>query len=225
VENIKKSVRKKKIFIWGASGHALFVMNIVALNQDYELIGLIDDMNPQNVNKVVNGFSVLGGKEMLPFLKDQGVSGCVLGFGNCTARLRLGDLLQSEGFELVSAIHPNSSIASTASIGAGVVIGPSVVVDANCIIEDNCILNNNCCVSHGTRVGSGTHICPGVILSGDVIIGNSCWIGIGATVIQKISIGNNSFIGAGSLVTKNVPDGVLSYGVPARIVKKMDHEF
>jgi len=216
---------KKKVFIWGASGHSLFVMNIVSYCPNIELVGLIDDVNIQNFGKKINGYPVLGGKEILPELIKQGITGCIFGFGNCSARYRLGEYLVSEGYELVSVIHPHASIAASVSIGAGVVIGPAVVVDANCIIEDNCILNNNCCISHGSIVGTGSHICPGVIIGGDVTIGKRSWIGIGSTIIQKISVGSGSFVGAGSLVTKNIPDDVLSYGIPARIIKKIDYDF
>jgi sugar O-acyltransferase (sialic acid O-acetyltransferase NeuD family) len=216
---------KKKVFIWGASGHALFVMNILSFFNNIEVIGLVDDINFQNIGNKFNGYTVMGGKEILPDLKKQGVTGCIFGFGNCSARYRLGEYALSEGFELISAIHPHTSIASSASIGTGVVIGPAVVVDANCIIEDNCILNNSCCVSHGTSVGSGSHICPGVIIGGDVTIGKCSWIGIGSTIIQKTTVGSGTFIGAGSLVTKNIPDSVLSYGAPARIIKEISNDF
>lgn len=216
---------KKKVFIWGASGHALFVMNILSFCQNIELIGFIDDVNVQNTGKLIGGYPVLGGKEILPYLKEQGIEGCIFGFGNCSARFRLGEFIMAEGFELVSAIHPNSSIAKSATIGAGVVVGPSVVIDSNCTIEDNCILNNSCCISHGSFIGTGTHVCPGVIIGGDVTVGACCWLGIGSTVIQKISIGASTYIGAGSLVTKNMPDGVLSYGAPARIIKNIDYLF
>lgn len=217
--------KKKKVFIWGASGHALFVMNIVSLCHEIELVGLIDDVNIHKRGNIFNGYPILGGKEILSDFKEQGITGCIFGFGHCSARYRLGEFLLSEGFDLVSLIHPNSSIASSSSIGAGVVIGPSVVVDANCVIDDNCILNNSCCISHGTHIGSGTHVCPGVVIGGDVIVGKSSWLGIGSTVIQKISIGSRTYVGAGSLVTKNIPNNVLAYGAPASIVKEIDYEF
>lgn len=216
---------KKKVFIWGASGHALFVMNIISLHQNLELIGLIDDINPENKGSEVNGYKVLGGKEMLPYLRDQGVLSCVLGFGNCSERIRKAELLLDFGLDILSIYHPDCSVASSATIGKGVVIGPNVVVDANCIIENNCILNNSCCISHGSYIGEGAHICPGVVIGGDVTVGKRSWIGIGSSVIQKVIIGTGTYIGAGSLVTKNIPDNVLSYGVPARIIKNIDYEF
>ncbi len=45
---------------------------------------------------------------------------------------------------------------------------------------------------------------------------------MGANILNKISIGDHSFIGAGSLVTSNIPSNVLAYGVPAKVVKRLD---
>ena len=214
-----------KVFIYGASGHAHFVSNIVSLIDGLDLVGMVDDVSPERVGENFNGFPILGGRGVLPKLLTQGVRSCILGFGNCSARLELGELLINMGFLLVTVIHPGAHIASSATIGAGVVIGPGVVVDAGCVIGDNCILNNNCCVSHGSRIGMGTHICPGVTIGGDVTVGDSSWIGIGSTIIEKISIGSKSFIGAGSVVTRNITDNVLAYGSPARIVRQLSCKF
>ncbi|MEJ2582051.1 MAG: DapH/DapD/GlmU-related protein [Acidobacteriota bacterium] len=45
-------------------------------------------------------------------------------------------------------------------------------------------------------------------------------VGIGASIVDSVTIGRNSVIGAGSVVTKDVPPGVVAYGVPARVVRR-----
>ena len=52
-------------------------------------------------------------------------------------------------------------------------------------------------------------------------IGSDCWIGAGAILLCGVSIGNGSVVGAGAVVTKDVPDGVLVVGNPARILKSI----
>lgn len=54
-----------------------------------------------------------------------------------------------------------------------------------------------------------------------VNIGQNCWLGANVTILPGVTIGNNVVIGAGSLVTKSLPDNVLAYGSPARVVKKL----
>lgn len=49
-------------------------------------------------------------------------------------------------------------------------------------------------------------------------IGSNVMIGAGAKIIGKVHVGNNVAIGANAVVTKDVPDGVVVAGIPARIV-------
>jgi acetyltransferase-like isoleucine patch superfamily enzyme len=42
-------------------------------------------------------------------------------------------------------------------------------------------------------------------------------IGAGAIVLPGVKVGDNVIVGAGSIVTKDLPNGVLAYGNPARI--------
>ena len=53
-------------------------------------------------------------------------------------------------------------------------------------------------------------------------VGDNVWIGGNVVVLPGVKIGNNSVIGAGSIVTKDIPDNVLAYGNPCRIVKNIE---
>lgn len=53
-----------------------------------------------------------------------------------------------------------------------------------------------------------------------VIIGNNVWIGGGAIIMPGVTIGDNVVIGAGSVVTKDVPDNVIAYGNPCRVIRE-----
>src|SRR5262249_19298581 len=79
-------------------------------------------------------------------------------------------------------------------------------------------INTSASVDHECTIGNAAHVGPGVRLAGRVCVGDGAWIDIGATVLNEIRIGAGAVIGAGSLVTKDVPDGMVAYGVPARLV-------
>lgn len=55
--------------------------------------------------------------------------------------------------------------------------------------------------------------------SKSVIIGNNVWIGAKATILLGITIGDNAIIGANSLVNKDVPEGAIVGGVPAKVIR------
>ncbi len=61
-----------------------------------------------------------------------------------------------------------------------------------------------------------------------VHIGKNCWIGAGVLIMPGVTIGDNVVIGAGSVVTKDLPSGVLAFGVPCKVQREIgehDREF
>lgn len=53
---------------------------------------------------------------------------------------------------------------------------------------------------------------------GKIDIGDNVFIGSNTTILANVTIGSNVIIAAGSLVNKDVPDGNLIGGVPARVI-------
>lgn len=57
----------------------------------------------------------------------------------------------------------------------------------------------------------------------DIIIGNSCWIGMNSVILPGVVLGDHTTVGAGSVVTRSFPDGrVVIAGVPAKVIRKLD---
>lgn len=54
---------------------------------------------------------------------------------------------------------------------------------------------------------------------GDIKVDQDAWLGFGVIVLSGVRIGEGAVIGAGSVVTRNIPDGAIAMGVPARVVK------
>lgn len=95
--------------------------------------------------------------------------------------------------------------------------------------SDSKIRIGNCCmISYGVHMRTDMHnssrrdvpmIDQGHTCK-DILVGDNVWIGYGAQVMGGVSIGSNSIIGAGAVVTKDVPDGAVVVGVPARIIRQ-----
>ncbi len=56
----------------------------------------------------------------------------------------------------------------------------------------------------------------------DTLIGESCFIGYGATILPGTKLGNHCIVGSNAVVKGNYPDYCLIGGVPAKIIKKYD---
>ncbi|MDE1848533.1 MAG: acyltransferase [Nanoarchaeota archaeon] len=57
---------------------------------------------------------------------------------------------------------------------------------------------------------------------GRIIIGEGACIGTHSTIMPGIKIGKNSVIGAYSFVTRDIPDNVVAFGVPCRVIKRRE---
>jgi gamma-carbonic anhydrase len=90
-------------------------------------------------------------------------------------------------------------------------------------IQDNCVLH----VSTGTPCIVGAYVTVGhsAILH-SCTIGDHTLVGMGAIVLDGAKVGKHVLIGAGSMITKNkeIPDGSLVMGRPAKVVRMLTLE-
>jgi maltose O-acetyltransferase len=54
-----------------------------------------------------------------------------------------------------------------------------------------------------------------------IVIGDNVWLGGGVIVCPGVTIGADTVVGAGAVVTRDLPEGVLAVGSPARIVREL----
>lgn len=92
-------------------------------------------------------------------------------------------------------IHLNTQIGGGLRLThpTGIIIHPDAVIGVNCMIFHQ------------------------VTLAGAVVVGGHVDIGAGAKILGPLTIGNHTLIGANAVVTKDVPDGCVAKGIPARI--------
>ena len=57
---------------------------------------------------------------------------------------------------------------------------------------------------------------------GEVYLKENCKIGSHSTVMPNVTIGKNSIIGANSLVLSDIPDNVVAFGIPAKVIRRID---
>lgn len=119
----------------------------------------------------------------------------------------------------IPLIHPSAVTANGFVFGAGLHISPLSVVAPYCTFGRFVVINRQVSVGHHTILHDYVTINPGVTVSGICEIGAHTTIGAGATIIDKIKIGSGTIIGAGSVVTKDIPDGVIAYGSPAKVIR------
>lgn len=63
---------------------------------------------------------------------------------------------------------------------------------------------------------------PNASLYGRINVGNNVFIGARSIILPNVNIGNDCIIAAGSVVTKDVQDGEIVGGVPARVISNIE---
>lgn len=207
--------------VWGASGHALVVSEIIRLAGEYKIVAFVDNVN-EGLPRTFQGLPLLQSIEQLKAFYRQGPAACILAIGHCNARLKLAALVQAHGFELARAIHPMALLAEDVSIGRGSVIVGGAVINPGSRIGENVIVNTSASVDHECIIEDGAHIGPGAHLGGRVHVGRAAWVGIGATIKDRVRVGANSIVGAGAVVLTDVPDNSVVVGVPAKVKRNVE---
>jgi carbonic anhydrase/acetyltransferase-like protein (isoleucine patch superfamily) len=117
----------------------------------------------------------------------------------------------------------NVTIREGASIWYNTVIradNASIVIGRRTNIQDNCTLHvdadapltigDECTIGHGAVVHGAT-------------LGDQVFVGMKAVVLSHAQIGSRTIVGACALVgeRKNIPEGVLILGIPAKYVREL----
>lgn len=196
------------INLFGASGHAKVVMDIITAQGDE--VGCLYDDNPH--------YDKIHGKPVYRSTEKSIDGSLIISIGSCKFHKLIAERYCHLNF--ATAIHPKSIISDSATIGEGSVVMPGAIINADTKIGKHCIINTKASIDHECRIGDYVHIAPGATLSGAVEVGECTWIGVGACVKQGIRIGKNCMIGAGSVVVKDIPDNSTAYGNPCRVVRE-----
>ena len=117
----------------------------------------------------------------------------------------------------VPASSTSAVISASATLGRGVAVMAGAVINAESQIGDLAIVNTGAVVDHDCRLGAACHLGPAAALAGGVSLGERAFLGVGARTIPGVTIGADSVVGAGGVVARDLPDGVLAIGVPAKI--------
>jgi sugar O-acyltransferase (sialic acid O-acetyltransferase NeuD family) len=128
---------------------------------------------------------------------------------------------QARGHRAVQAAHPSAIVSPHARVDEGVCIMAGAIVQAGSVLERGAIINTGAIVDHDCVVGEFAHVGPGARLAGNVEIGPMSWIGMGSSVCEGQRIGEASIVGAGAVVVSDVPEGVVAYGVPCRVINDL----
>lgn len=209
----------ERIVLVGSGQHARVVLYNMREQGKYDVACFLDS-DSSKTGTIYEGYEVAGTYEDLDKIeKKYHTKKFFIAFGAMKYRKRVFDYFVTHGWEPVNIFHPDAVISPDAKIGKGVLIECGCLVTPNPIIGDNVVVNTGSQVNHDNIVEDNVYIASGVILSGGVTIRENTLLDDGVIVTLGRSVGRNCIIGAGAIVTKDIPDSVVAYGSPAKVVR------
>lgn len=125
-------------------------------------------------------------------------------------------------------------------IGSRCVIGSFVDIEGDVVIGDDVSLQSGCYLTRGVVIEDEVFCGPRVITMNDKRMSyrrtavpfvraaprilRGARVGGGSVLLPGVTVGENALVGAGSVVTRDVPDGAIVVGNPARAVGMVAEE-
>ena len=103
-------------------------------------------------------------------------------------------------------------------------VGNSVCIDrgvlGNTLIKHNAKIDNLVHIAHGVIIGENSMIIANAMVAGSVVVGKDCWVAPSSSILNGRELKDKSFLGLGAVVVKDVEEGQVVVGNPAKPLKK-----
>jgi carbonic anhydrase/acetyltransferase-like protein (isoleucine patch superfamily) len=135
---------------------------------------------------------------------------------------------------LGNGVHLHRDTFLQTGQGGSVQIGPRTHIQPRCqlsaylspiIIGSDVEIAPYCAFypyDHGISKGSGPIARLPLHTKGGIVVGDGAWLGVGVIILDGVRIGKGAVVGAGAVVTRDVQDGAIVGGSPARVLKMRD---
>lgn len=176
----------------------------------------VDDNPPRSI---LNGHQVVTYENFLQLKAEYKY--ITIAVSDASIRQRLTERCISDGVRIVNVSAVNCTVLDSVELGEGAILCPFTTITSNVKIGRSFHANIYSYVAHDCVIGDYVTFAPGVKCNGNVLIEDYAYIGTGAIIKQgrpgkPLRIGKGAVVGMGAVVTKNVADGAVVVGNPAK---------
>jgi sugar O-acyltransferase (sialic acid O-acetyltransferase NeuD family) len=130
-------------------------------------------------------------------------------------RARLYRQVKLKGFELVSYISSRAFVWRNVTVGENVFVFENNVIQHFAEIGNNVILWSGNHIGHRSVVEDHCYLASHIAVSGYCRIQKYSFVGVNATIADRVTIARDCFIGAGCVITRDTEPQKVYYAAPA----------
>lgn len=208
----------RELLLFGAGGHGKVALD-TARAGSWNVVAMADGAPSRRGEAVLRtAVDVIGVEAAIACCREKRALAVVSVGDNRQRRLLYTSFLVA-GIEMATLVHPAAAVSVDARLGAGTVVFAGAVVQAEADVRENAIVNTASSVDHDCVIGAHSHVGPGVHMGGASHLGRGAHLGVGTSMRDGVTVGDWSVVGLGAAIVSDVPDNVVAYGCPARVIR------
>jgi sugar O-acyltransferase (sialic acid O-acetyltransferase NeuD family) len=210
----------KNIVLIGGGNQVQYSIDIIEKQNIYNIIGIID--SKQEIGSTIYKHKIIGRQEsLLELIEKYNIKGGLITIGDNYSRYCVHNIIEriKPDFEFINAIHPSVVIGNNVTLGTGILAMAGCIFNPGAYIGNFTFFATGAHVEHDCYISDYSSISAGSLTGGHVKLGRFSALTLGVTAVDRIEIGENTVVGAGSVVLKSLPDNVLAYGNPAKVIR------